>query len=160
MTGEERKLTTFPLLKRVPYPRKSVLSCAKLNIKEGCWKEGWSEVFQLMGSGLDLHQHFLCKLWRSGLWPRTSGVEVGVRGDWGWDGGVFSIVLGAVSGSVGWISAQLNHSERFDISVQRGLNNSRLENTNFSPSHEKVSFICEMCCSQTRCAGVDNTGIV
>lgn len=80
VTGEERKLTTFPLLNRVPYPRKSVLSCAKLNIKEGCWKEGWSEVFQLMGSGLDLHQHFLCKLWRSGLWPRTSGVEVGVWG--------------------------------------------------------------------------------
>lgn len=70
-------------------------------------------------------------------------------GDWGWDGGVFSIVLGAVSGSVGWISAQLNHLERFDISVQRGLNNSRLKNTNFSPSHEKISFICEMCCSQT-----------
>jgi len=58
VTGEERKLTAFPLLKRVAYPTKSVLSCANLNIKEGCWKEGWSEVFQLMGSGLDLHQHF------------------------------------------------------------------------------------------------------
>ncbi len=63
-------------------------------------------------------------------------------GDWGWDGGVFSIVLGAVSGSVGWISAQLNHSELFDISVQRGLNNSSLKNTHFFPlSRESFLYL-------------------
>ncbi len=67
MTGEERISTAFPLLKRAPYPPESVLSCAKLNIKESCRKEGWSEVFQLMGSGLDLHQHF--SVYALEVWP-------------------------------------------------------------------------------------------
>jgi len=76
---------------------------------------------------------------------------VGVLGDWGWDRGVFSIVLGAVSGSVGWIYAQLNHSELFDNSLQWGLNNSSLKNTNFFPplTRKFPLFV--------RCAGVDNT---
>ncbi len=90
-------------------------------------------------------------LWRSGLWPRTSGAEAGV-GDWGWDGGVFSIVLGAVSGSVGWISAQLNHSELFDISVQRGLNNSSLKNTHFFPlSRESFLYLWDVLPSHEVC---------